>query len=54
MYPLIDFNHWAIDEDTPFGSGASEKHWLVNEATKEIGIFKFPKIRSDGSITGEY
>ncbi|MBX4261288.1 hypothetical protein KTC96_06635 [Clostridium estertheticum] len=26
---LINFDHWEIDEDSPFGSGASEKKWLL-------------------------
>ncbi|WAG55853.1 hypothetical protein LL033_01040 [Clostridium estertheticum] len=40
---LINFDHWEIDEDSPFGSGASEKKWLINSETKQKGIFKFPK-----------
>jgi predicted RecA/RadA family phage recombinase len=28
--------------------------WLINPETNENGIFKFPKIKTDGTITGEY
>lgn len=31
-------------------SGRSEKIWLINEKTKDIGLFKFPKTKE----TGEY
>lgn len=54
MYCLIDFTEWLVDEDTPYGSGASEKNWLVNLITKEKGIFKFPKMMFNGEVTGEY
>jgi len=51
---LINFDHWEIDEDSPFGSGASEKKWLINSETKQKGIFKFPKGVNIGKPTGEY
>lgn len=35
MYKLVDFCNWMIDEDTPFGSGASEKNWLIYNQGKE-------------------
>ncbi|MDH8678153.1 HipA domain-containing protein [Fusibacter bizertensis] len=54
MYSIIDFSQWIVDEDTPYGSGASEKHWLVNEETNEKGIFKFPKIQYNKKTTGEH
>lgn len=54
MYPLINFDNWTIDEDSPYGSGASEKHWLLNVDSKKRGIFKFPKTKDDNTITGEY
>ena len=40
---LINFENWEIDNESPFGSGASEKNWLINPITKEKGLFKFPK-----------
>ncbi|MCB2358677.1 HipA domain-containing protein [Clostridium estertheticum] len=54
MGMLINFDHWEIDEDSPFGSGASEKKWLINAETKQKGIFKFPKGVDIGRPTGEY
>ena len=52
---IINFDNWKEDvESGKFGSGASEKLWLVNPETNEKGLFKFPKIKSDGTITGEY
>lgn len=53
MKELIRFNNWKIDADTPFGSGASRKNWLINNVTNQRGIFKYPKV-TNGSITGEY
>ena len=51
---LINFDEWKVDEDSPFGSGASEKKWLINPKTKQKGIFKFPKGVDIGKPTGEY
>ena len=51
---LINFDNWEVDEDSPFGSGASEKKWLVNPITYQKGIFKFPKGIDIGNPTGEY
>lgn len=51
---LINFEDWEIDNESPFGSGASEKKWLINPITKEKGIFKFPKGINIGKPTGEY
>lgn len=51
---LINFDNWEVDEDSPFGSGASEKKWLINPETKQKGIFKFPKGVDTGKPTGEY
>ncbi len=51
---LINFDKWEVDEDSPFGSGASEKKWLINPETKQKGIFKFPKGSDIGRPTGEY
>lgn len=53
MFEVKNFDKWLEDtESGKFGSGASEKIWLVNPETK--GLFKFPKVKSDGRITGEY
>ncbi len=55
MFEVKKFDNWIEDtESGKFGSGASEKIWLINQETKEKGIFKFPKIKSNGEITGEY
>lgn len=55
MLEIKNFNNWLEDEkEGKFGSGASEKIWLVNPETKEKGLFKFPKTKNDGTITGEY
>ena len=55
MFEVKKFDKWLEDtEYGKFGSGASEKIWLVNPETNERGLFKFPKIKSDGKITGEY
>lgn len=55
MFEVKNFNNWIEDtESGKFGSGASEKIWLINSETKEKGIFKFPKVKIDGTITGEY
>lgn len=51
---LINFDKWEVDEDSPFGSGASEKKWLINPETGQRGIFKFPKGIDIGKPTGEY
>ena len=55
MFEVKNFDNWIEDtESGKFGSGASEKIWLINPKTKEKGIFKFPKVRTNGEITGEY
>ena len=55
MFEVKNFDNWIEDtESGKFGSGASEKIWLINPKTKEKGIFKFPKVRTKGEITGEY
>ncbi len=55
MFEVKNFDNWIEDtESGKFGSGASEKIWLINPETKEKGIFKFPKVRTNGEITGEY
>ncbi len=55
MFEVKNFDNWIEDtESGKFGSGASEKIWLINPETKEKGIFKFPKVRTNGKITGEY
>ena len=52
MFEVKNFDNWI--ESGKFGSGASEKVWLINPETKDKGIFKFPKVRTNGKITGEY
>ena len=55
MFDIKNFDNWIEDiESGKFGSGASEKIWLINPKTKDKGIFKFPKVRTNGEITGEY
>ncbi len=55
MIEIKNFDNWIEDtESGKFGSGASEKVWLINPETNEKGLFKYPKVKSDGNITGEY
>ena len=57
MFEVKNFDNWIEDvESGKFGSGASEKIWLINPETNERGIFKFPKVKDKekGIITGEY
>lgn len=57
MIELKNFDNWVEDiEFGKFGSGASEKVWLINPKTNEKGLFKFPKVKDKekGIITGEY
>lgn len=55
MFQVRNFDDWIEDTDSgKFGSGASEKIWLINPETNEKGLFKFPKVKHDGTITGEY
>ena len=55
MIKVKNFDNWIEDtESGKFGSGASEKIWLINPKTNKKGLFKFPKVKKDGKITGEY
>ena len=57
MVEIKNFDNWIEDiEAGKYGSGASEKVWLINPETKEKGLFKFPKVKDKekGTITGEY
>ena len=57
MIEVKNFDNWVEDKDSGrFGSGASEKVWLINLETNEKGLFKFPKVKDKekGIITGEY
>ena len=57
MTEVKNFDGWIEDKISgKFGSGASEKVWLVNPETNEKGLFKFPKVKDKekGIITGEY
>lgn len=40
---LLDFSHWDVYKGASEGSGRSEKQWLINKETSEIGLFKFTK-----------
>lgn len=40
---VIDFSSWEETDEFSEGSGASEKIWLVNGNTNQIGLFKYPK-----------
>lgn len=40
---IIDYSSWSIYEGASEGSGRSEKEWLYNDETDEIGLFKFTK-----------
>ena len=57
MFEIKKFDNWIEDKGSrKFGSGASEKVWLINPKTDEKGIFKFPKIKDQKMkiVTGEY
>ena len=57
MFEIKNFDNWIEDKISgKFGSGASEKIWLINPETNERGLFKFPKIKDKDKeiITGEY
>lgn len=47
-----DFSRWEEYKYNSTGSGRSEKIWL--SSGNEIGLFKFPKQFTNGSITTEY
>lgn len=40
---MKDFSFWEQYEGTSEGSGRSEKIWLINPDTNQIGLFKFKK-----------
>lgn len=40
---MKDFSFWKEYEGTSEGSGRSEKIWLINPYTDEIGLFKYKK-----------
>lgn len=50
---LINYNSWNLYEGFVEGSGRSEKLWLINEETKEIGLFKFTKSEKTYEHTSE-
>lgn len=57
MFEVKNFDNWMENKSSGrFGSGASEKIWLINSETNEKGLFKFPKVKDKekGIITGEY
>ena len=47
-------NGIEVREAGNYGRVASEKVWLINPETNEKGLFKFPKVKDKGIITGEY
>lgn len=49
---IKDFSHWKEYKGNSMGSGRSEKIWLTLD--NEVGLFKFPKLFSDGNITTEH
>lgn len=40
---LLEYSQWQIFEGASEGSGRSDKVWLTNPDSKEIGLFKFTK-----------
>lgn len=40
---MIDFSQWKEYDGASEGSGRSEKIWLINPETKQVGLFKFKK-----------
>ncbi|MDE6888674.1 MAG: HipA domain-containing protein [Eubacterium sp.] len=40
---MKDFSNWREYEGASEGSGRSEKQWLINPETMEIGLFKYKK-----------
>lgn len=40
---IIDFSSWSVFEGASEGSGRSEKVWLINDQSGEVGLFKFTK-----------
>lgn len=40
---IIDYTYWDEYEGASEGSGRSDKIWLINKSTKEIGLFKYTK-----------
>lgn len=40
---IIDYTDWDEYEGASEGSGRSDKIWLINKNTKEIGLFKYTK-----------
>lgn len=57
MYKIHNFDTWDSDiVSGKYGSGASEKEWLIEFLTNRIGLFKYPKIKDKEKniITSEY
>lgn len=57
MYKIHNFDTWASDIlSGKYGSGASEKEWLMETLHYRIGLFKYPKIKDKEKniITSEY
>lgn len=57
MYKINNFDDWFEDDTSgKFGSGASEKIWLMEPLTNKTGLFKYPKVKDKEKniITGEF
>ena len=55
MNKLVNFDNWIIDENTPFGSGASIKNWLVNTAVHDkVVLYSYDSdgLRASKSVNG--
>lgn len=55
MFQILNFDNWSVYDGYAEGSGRGKKTWLINKETGQIGLFKYPKIHSDGeTLTTEY
>ena len=55
MFQILNFDNWSVYDGYAEGSGRGKKTWLINKETGQIGLFKYPKVHSDGeTLTTEY
>lgn len=54
MFQILNFDDWSVYDGYYDGSGCSKKIWLINNATGQTGLFKYPKVHCDESLTTEY
>lgn len=47
---LINFDNWEVDEDSPFGSGASEKSGLLILKQNKKAYLNFLRVLIRGSL----